>query len=106
VWASSIPAAQGESNAGLRFQLACTKSASFALFTAAPQLSLAGNLTFTPAPNAHGSAVCTVNLVTSDGLESTPMQLTINITPGESMQLEAILVARCLPPLSLAGTTL
>jgi murein DD-endopeptidase MepM/ murein hydrolase activator NlpD len=58
-----------------------------ALFAAAPAVDLTGKLTYTPAPNAHGTATVSVRLRDSGGTTnggndtSDPQTFTITITP-------------------------
>ncbi|KAF6260811.1 hypothetical protein COO60DRAFT_848775 [Scenedesmus sp. NREL 46B-D3] len=80
-WASAISAGPGENDPALVFIVSCSSSAAFTMFSASPQLTNAGLLTFTPAPNAYGSSVCNLTLVDSGGLRSASQQLTVTISP-------------------------
>jgi hypothetical protein len=82
-WASAVSAGPAETDALLSFTVSCSSSATFTMFTAAPQVNVVGILSFTPAPNAYGSSVCNVTLVDGGGLRSASQQLAIVITPGE-----------------------
>jgi hypothetical protein len=79
-WASSISAGPGESDQTVSFTVVCTNTA---LFSAAPQISAAGVLSFTPAAGASGTSVCNVTLVDSEGAASASELLTVTLTPGE-----------------------
>jgi hypothetical protein len=73
-WATSISAGPGESQT-LTFTVTNDNNA---LFSAQPSLSPAGILSFTPAPNAYGTANVTVTL--SDGIDSTsPVSFVITV---------------------------
>jgi large repetitive protein len=73
-WATSISAGPGESQP-LTFTVVNDNNA---LFSAQPAISPSGVLTFTPAPNAYGSANVTVTL--SDGIDSTsPVMFVITV---------------------------
>uniref|UniRef100_A0A383W203 Cadherin domain-containing protein n=1 Tax=Tetradesmus obliquus TaxID=3088 RepID=A0A383W203_TETOB len=77
-WAGSISAGPNEAYQTVSFAVACSNAV---LFSAAPQLSPAGVLSFTPAANASGSSVCKVTLVDSEGAKSAPEQLTVVVKP-------------------------
>jgi hypothetical protein len=81
-WASAVSAGPGETDPALAFTVSCSSTAAFTMFTAPPQLTSAGMLTFTPAANAYGSSVCNVTLVDGGGLRSASSQLTVVVTPG------------------------
>ena len=51
------------------------------LFAVAPSIGSTGRLTFTPAPNAHGSATIAVALTDSAGATSPPVTARITVTP-------------------------
>jgi CSLREA domain-containing protein len=84
-WATGISAGPDESSQAVSFQV--TTNTNAALFSAAPAVSPSGALTYTPAPNANGSA--TVTLVakddggTANGGQDTsaPQTFTITVTP-------------------------
>jgi hypothetical protein len=52
------------------------------LFSAAPQISPAGVLTFTPAPRAFGNSTCSAVLRDSEGASSAARQFTVNVLSG------------------------
>src|SRR5205814_1713108 len=65
-WATSITAgAPDESGQTLTFNV--TNNTNSALFSTQPAISAAGTLTFTPVPNANGSATITVVLKDNGG---------------------------------------
>jgi hypothetical protein len=73
-WATSLSAGPGESQP-LTFTVTNDNNA---LFSAQPSINPGGVLTFTPAPNAFGSANVTVTL--SDGIDSTsPVSFVITV---------------------------
>jgi hypothetical protein len=73
-WATAISAGPGESQT-LTFT---TTNDNNALFAVQPSISSTGVLTFTPAPNAYGTANVTVTL--SDGIDSTsPVSFVITV---------------------------
>ena len=83
-WASAISAGPGESGQTLSFSASNDNNA---LFSAQPQVSASGVLTFTPAPNASGSATVSVFLQDNGGTAnggvdtSATVTFTITITP-------------------------
>jgi N-acetylneuraminic acid mutarotase len=86
-WATSIsPGADSETAQNLTFQVRTEQSALFAA-NAAPMISSAGTLLFTPAPDAFGSATIEVSLkddggTTGLGADTSATQtFTITITP-------------------------
>lgn len=99
-WASAISAGPGENDPALAFIVSCSSSAAFTMFSASPQLTNAGLLTFTPAPNAYGSSVCNLTLVDSGGLRSASQQLTVTISPGKQLPAATL----CRQPLQPQGT--
>ena len=73
-WATAISAGDGETDP-LTFAVSNDNNA---LFSVQPAISAAGQLTFTPAPNAYGIATITVTL--SDGVDTTaPVSFTIEV---------------------------
>ncbi|MGQ0591982.1 MAG: beta strand repeat-containing protein, partial [Gammaproteobacteria bacterium] len=83
-WATAITAGPGESGQILTFQVSNNNAA---LFTVQPAVSSSGVLTFTPAPNANGSATVMVTLQDSGGTANGgvdtfgPLGFTITVTP-------------------------
>jgi hypothetical protein len=84
-WATSIsPGAEIEAWQQVEFNVSNDNPA---LFLAPPALSAAGTLSYTPGPNANGSAVVTVVLRDNGGREvggvdaSAPQTFTISVTP-------------------------
>ena len=63
-WATAISAGPNESAQTVSFEI--TNNTNAALFAAGPAVSPAGNLTYTPAANANGSATITLR-ITDDG---------------------------------------
>ena len=85
-WATNVLAGPSdEVGQSLNFNIVNNSNPS--LFTVAPAISAAGVLTFTPAPNANGTALITLNLhdtggVANGGVDtSANVVLTINVTP-------------------------
>jgi hypothetical protein len=79
-WASSIsPGPANEASQTVGFDINCDNRA---LFSASPQLSSTGVLTFTPASHAFGSSSCSVVLTDSEGGLVGPEQLAIVVTAG------------------------
>jgi hypothetical protein len=85
-WATSISV--GPANeAGQTVAFNVTGNTNAALFSVQPTISPAGVLTYTPAPNASGSATITLVAVDSGGTSnggvntSAPQTFTINVTP-------------------------
>ncbi|MBL8311372.1 MAG: tandem-95 repeat protein [Burkholderiales bacterium] len=85
-WATSISAGPScESTQTVSFQL--TGNTNSALFSTQPAISPSGQLTFTPAANANGSATITVRVQDNGGTAnggvdtSAASTLTINVTP-------------------------
>jgi hypothetical protein len=80
-WAtSSSPGPADEANQTLTFSV--TGNTNAALFAAGPTITDDGRLTFTPAPDANGSADVTVTLTDSgDGTNATSHTATITLTP-------------------------
>ena len=76
-WASEIGAGPGERQS-LKF--AAGKPSHPALFSVAPAISDAGELTFTPAPDANGQATVEVRLA-DEGGQTAASQLTITVRP-------------------------
>jgi hypothetical protein len=82
-WATAISAgAPDEGSQTLTFQV--TNNTNAGLFSAAPAISPAGALTYTPAANANGSATITINLkdnggTANGGVDTSPSQ-TFTIT--------------------------
>jgi len=81
-WATSIsPGSPSESSQTVTFSLA---NGNNALFSAQPNIDPTGKLTFTPAPNAHGSTIVKVLLKdnggTANGGNDTSASQTFNIT--------------------------
>jgi CSLREA domain-containing protein len=80
-WATAISAGPGESTQSLSFLV--TGNTNPGLFSSAPVVSPDGTLTYTPAPNANGSAVVTVTLKdnggTANGGQDTSLAQTFNI---------------------------
>jgi hypothetical protein len=79
-WATNISAGPEEADQTTTFSITCNNTA---LFSAEPQLSPAGLLSFTVAAGAAGSSVCSVTLADSPGATSAAEQLTIVVTAGE-----------------------
>jgi VCBS repeat-containing protein len=84
-WATGISAGPaGESGQAVTFQV--TGNNNSALFSAQPQISPTGTLTFTPAQNANGSATITIVLQDNGGTAnggqdtSAPQTFTVNVT--------------------------
>src|SRR5262249_41593333 len=81
-WATQISAGpESEANQSVHF---IVDSDNAALFSIAPKIDPAGNLSFTPAPNAHGTAHLTIQLqdnggTANGGSDKSPVQ-TANIT--------------------------
>jgi hypothetical protein len=83
VWASNISAGPGEADQALKFTVNCDEAAA-RLFSAAPAVTAAGVLLFTPAANAFGSSRCTVVLAEVDAAGLTAeAALTVVVTAGE-----------------------
>jgi hypothetical protein len=80
IWATNISAGPRETDQTTTFIVNCTNAA---LFSAAPQLSPAGLLTFTVAASTSGSSACSVALADSEGATSAAEQLSIVVTAGE-----------------------
>jgi CSLREA domain-containing protein len=84
-WATAISAGPGESAQSVNFLV--TGNTRPALFSNAPSVSPSGTLTFTPAPNANGSADITVVLkddggTANGGQDTSPAQtFKISVTP-------------------------
>ncbi|WP_254512040.1 beta strand repeat-containing protein [Anatilimnocola floriformis] len=79
-WASAISAGPAnESSQTVSFLI--TGNSNPALFSAGPAISPTGVLSYTPAPNASGTAVLSVQLTDSAGGSSTVATLTINVAP-------------------------
>jgi hypothetical protein len=80
-WATAISAGPNESVQTLTFLI--TNNTNPGLFSTAPAVSPAGALTYTPAPNANGSATITLLLKdgggTANGGQDTSAQQTFNI---------------------------
>jgi Ca2+-binding RTX toxin-like protein len=74
-WASAISA--GESGQHVRFAVTNSNTA---LFSAQPAVAPSGELTFTPAPDASGSATVTIRALDDGGAERTA-RLTITVNP-------------------------
>ncbi|MEA3208287.1 MAG: large repetitive protein [Chthoniobacter sp.] len=94
-WATQISAGPADEAAQVLDFIVSTDNA--ALFTAAPAITPDGTLTYTPAPNANGSATVTVQLHdnggTADGGADTsaPQTFTIDLTPvNDPPTLEAL----------------
>ena len=83
-WATAVSAGPGETGQVLTFN---TSNDNSALFSAQPALSPAGDLTFTPAADAYGSAIVTVTLkddggTANSGVDTSASQtFTIFVTP-------------------------
>jgi hypothetical protein len=80
-WATVAPAPFGESEQALQFNV--TGNTAPALFSVAPVIdSATGDLTFTPAPDAYGSADVTITLSDDAGGDDTsaPVTFTISVT--------------------------
>lgn len=80
-WATAISAGPpNESSQTLTFNV--TNNSNPGLFAIAPAISPAGVLTFTPAPDANGSAIITVDLQDNGGGTDTsaPVTFTISVT--------------------------
>ena len=84
-WATNIRAGPAnEADQTLAFQLSASNAA---LFSVQPAISPAGALSFTPAPNTHGSAIVAARLkdsggTASGGVDSSPPQtFTITVKP-------------------------
>ncbi len=94
-WATSIsPGPADEAGQTLSFQVTANTNPS--LFTVVPAISSSGTLTYTPAPNAGGSATITINLkdnggTTNGGQDTSSSQsFTITTTPvGGSLGFNA-----------------
>ena len=84
-WASGISA--GPDEAGQKMHFVIDGNTNPRLFSAAPALSATGELTFTPARNANGTATVTARLVDDGGRAnggvdaSEPVALTIRVNP-------------------------
>ncbi len=85
-WATDIGAGPGESGQSLTFLV--TGNTNPGLFSSAPAVSPSGTLTFTPAPNANGSATVTLALKDDGGTAnggqdtSAAQTFTITVTPA------------------------
>jgi hypothetical protein len=85
-WASAISKGPANEN-GQTVAFMITNNTNPALFSSAPAVAPNGALSFTPAPNAFGSAVITVVLKDNGGTAnggadtSSPVSFTINVTP-------------------------
>lgn len=86
-WATAISRGPSPTEDGQTLNFSVTGNTNVSLFSVAPAIDPAtGNLSFTPAPNANGTADVTVTLSdnggTSDGGDDTfgPVTLTINVT--------------------------
>jgi len=82
-WATNIsPGPEDESSQTVAFQIIGNTNP--ALFSAGPALSPTGTLTYTPAPNANGTAAITITLMdnggTANGGQDTSAPQTFNIT--------------------------
>ncbi|MET0646806.1 MAG: Ig-like domain-containing protein, partial [Pyrinomonadaceae bacterium] len=83
-WATGLSAGPNENGQSLSFVV--TGNTAPALFSSAPAVSPAGALTYTPAPNAFGSATITLVLKDDDGTAnggqdtSAPQTFVINVT--------------------------
>lgn len=84
-WATAISAGPSESTQSLSFLVIGNTNP--ALFSAGPSISPTGTLTYTPAPNANGSASVTITLkdnggTANGGQDTSPAQtFNISITP-------------------------
>jgi VCBS repeat-containing protein len=83
LWATDISAGPAnESAQALTFDTTCSASP---LFAAQPAVALDGTLSFTPAPNAHGSAEVTVTITDDDAAGGPALthaqKVTITVTP-------------------------
>jgi Ca2+-binding RTX toxin-like protein len=74
-WASAITA--GEPGEGVRFTLSTSNAA---LFSSLPAISPQGELTFTPAPNAYGTAVAQIQAINDTGVRRSG-SVTITVNP-------------------------
>lgn len=85
-WATGISAGPAD-EAGQILTFEVTANTNPALFSAGPAIASNGTLTFTPAPNANGSATVSVRLKDSGGTDnggvdaSAPQSFTITVTP-------------------------
>jgi len=84
-WATNISAGPNEADQTVSFEVSSDKSE---LFTAdgQPAVDAAGTLTFTPAPDAYGSATVAVTLkdnggTANGGVDATTKTFTVTITP-------------------------
>jgi hypothetical protein len=83
-WATGISAGPNESSQVLSFLVSNNNNG---LFSAQPAISAGGTLTYTPAPNANGSATVSVTLkddggTANGGVDSTgPVTFTITVNP-------------------------
>ncbi|MFO1351233.1 MAG: Ig-like domain-containing protein [Gammaproteobacteria bacterium] len=84
-WASAISAGPAD-EAGQTLTFTVTGNTNAALFSVAPAVSPTGRLTYTPAPNANGTATITLTLQDSGGTAnggvntSAPQSFTITVT--------------------------
>src|SRR5690606_3176160 len=85
IWATTVSAGPNEAGQDLTFSLAGNSNPS--LFSAAPAMTADGTLSFTPAPDAYGTATLDVALAddggTANGGSDTtiPIELTITVLP-------------------------
>jgi len=83
-WATAVTAGPNESTQSVTFVV--TNNTNPSLFSAGPSVSPAGTLTYTPAPNANGSATITIVLkdnggTANGGQDTSPAQtFVINVT--------------------------
>jgi hypothetical protein len=93
-WATTIsPGPADESGQTLTFQIVSNSNPS--IFSVPPSIGSTGTLTYTPAPNANGTATIMVNLkddggTASGGVDTSPNQsFPITVSPADFFQFEA-----------------
>lgn len=107
-WAMGISAGPpDESDQTLAFSV--TNNTNAGLFSVAPAIAPDGTLTYTPAPNAFGSATLTIELRddggTADGGDDTSSSasLTITVTSVNDVPVATVTGGQCLSETSAAG---
>jgi len=76
-WATAISAGPNEASQLVDFVVSNTNNA---LFSAQPAVDASGNLTFTPAPNANGSATVTIHIHDNGGTANSGVDASANQT--------------------------
>ncbi|HEU4595748.1 MAG TPA: Calx-beta domain-containing protein [Pyrinomonadaceae bacterium] len=110
-WATGIsPGSPDEAGQSVSFVV--TDNTNPGLFSAAPSMNPGGTLTFTPAPNANGSAVVTLVLKDNGGATgggqdtSAPQTFNVNVTAVNDAPVNSVPVAQTTPrqsPLVFSG---